>query len=99
MVYELQNRVLSTAEPALETVQELEQTTEELIDYICLMVKRVKFTNAFALVGVQPGYAVGRPFRGYTSRSTTLSALQFRSPVPGLPRPVGSSAPVAMYHD
>ena len=98
-VYELQNRVLSAAEPALETVQELEQATEELVDYICLMVKPVRFTNAFALVGLQPGYTVGRPFRGYTSRSTTLSALQFRSPVPGLTRPVGSSAPAAMYRE
>jgi hypothetical protein len=98
-VYELQNQVLSTAEPALETFQELEAATEDLINYICLMVKRVRFTNAFGLVGIQPGHAVGRPFRGYKSRSTTISALQFRGQVHGLTRPAGSSAPTAMYHE
>lgn len=96
-VYELQKRVLSTAEPALESVQELDHETEELISYICLMVKPVKFTNAFAIVGVQPGYAVGQRFRGYTSPSTTLSGLRFRSPAPGFTPALGSSAPAAMY--
>jgi hypothetical protein len=98
-VFGLQNRVLSTAEPSLENMQELEQATEDLLGYICLMVTPVTFTNAFAIVGLQPGQAVGQPFRGYASRSTSLSALQFRLPAHALMRPPGSSAPTAMYHD
>jgi hypothetical protein len=98
-VYELQNRVLSTAEPALESMQELDHETEALINYISVMVKPVKFTNAFAIVGIRPGYAVGSRFPGYTSRSTTLSGLQFRSPAPGFSPRSESSAPVAMYRE
>jgi hypothetical protein len=98
-VFELQNRVLSTAEPILESVQKLDHETEELISYICMMVKPVKFTNAFAIVGVHPGYAVGQRFRGYTSPSTTLSGLRFRSSAPGFTPQLGSSAPAAMYRE
>jgi hypothetical protein len=98
-VYELQNLVLSTAEPALESLQELDHETEALINYISVMVKPVKFTNAFAIVGIRPGYAVGRRFAGYSSPSTTLSGLQFRSPSAGFTPRVGSSAPTAMYRE
>ena len=98
-VYELQNRVLSTPDPPRESVQELEQATQELVDYIGLMVKPVKFTNTFAIVGIQPGAALGLPFPGYNSPSITISGLQFRSSVPGLTRPGGTSAPTAMYHE
>lgn len=99
LVYELQNRVLSNPNPSRESVQELEHATQELVDYISLMVKPVKFTNAFAIVGIKPGAAVGLPFRGYSSQSTAISALQFRSSVPELTRHDGSSAPTAIYHD
>ncbi|MGA9670210.1 MAG: hypothetical protein WBQ94_13440 [Terracidiphilus sp.] len=98
-VYQLQNKILSSPAPALEDVQDLEEATKELIGYISLMVKPVKFAYAFALVGIQPGSAAGLPSRTFTSGSTTLSTVQFRSRFPGLTHPIGSSAPTAVYHD
>jgi hypothetical protein len=98
-VYDLQNRVLSDSQATLETVQELEQRTEELIAYVTRMTTKVRFTYAFALVGVQPGLAAGRPLSTFASRSTTLSPVRFRSLDPAFIRPLGSVAPTAVYHE
>lgn len=98
-VYALQDQILSDSQPVMETVQELEQRTEELIAYVKLMTKKVSFTFAFALVGVHPGHLAGRPLPRFASKSTTLSAVQFRPHSPAFTRPSGSPARTTIYHD
>jgi hypothetical protein len=96
-VHELQNQLFSVATPSLEIVRELEGATEELIAFTSLMLRPVRFTKAFAVAGMQPGYAVGRPFPDYKSPFIELSALEFRPHNPGQPPPIRASGPAAMY--
>jgi hypothetical protein len=98
-VHELQNQLLSATAPSLETVRELEQATEELVEFTSLMLRPVRFTNAFAVAAMQPGYAVGQPFRNYKSPYVTLSALQFRPRLPDQPPPNRAFGPAAMYRE
>ncbi len=100
-VYELQNQFLSLDAPALETLQEMERRTEELIDYVKLMTMNVRFTNAFTLTGLRPGYALGRsyPPPPFASKSTTLSVVAFKARSTAFTPVLGSSAPTVMYHD
>jgi hypothetical protein len=99
IVYDLQNKILSDPEPALESMEELEQRTEDLIDYVVLMTKKVRFASTFAIVGVPPGYAAGRPLPKLASGSTMLSAVQFRSRHSAFIGSLVSSGPTTMYHE
>jgi hypothetical protein len=96
-VHELQNQLFSVATPSLEAVRELEEATEELVAFTSLMLRPVRFTKAFAIAGMQLGYAVGQPFPDYNSPSIALSTLQFRPHNPGQPPPILASGPAAMY--
>ena len=71
-VHELQNQLFSVTAPPLQTVRQLEEAIEELVDFTSLMLRPVRFTKAFALAGMRLGYAVGQPFPKYTSRSIAL---------------------------
>jgi hypothetical protein len=97
-VYDLQCQILSNPKLPLEKMQELEQRTEELISYVTRMTKKVRHGFTFGLVGVQPGYAAGRPLT-YASRSTTLSTMRFRSLNPVFTHRPGVTAPTIMYHE
>ena len=98
-VYELQNQILSNPHPKLETFQEMEKASAELIDYVKLMTKSVRFTFAFTLAGLEPGSALGHSYPRFASSSTTLSAVSFRARSAALAPVLEPSAPTAMYHN
>lgn len=98
-VHELQNQLFSATTPSLDTMRELEQATEELVEFTSLMLRPVRFTSAFAIASMRPGYAVGQPFRNYESPSVALSALQFRPHRPDQSPPARTFGPAAMYRE
>lgn len=98
-VHELQNQLFSVPTPSLETIQELDHATNELVEFTSLMLRPVRFTKAFAVAAMQPGYAAGQPFRSFKSSCITVSALQFRPRGPDQSPPTRASGPAAMYHE
>jgi hypothetical protein len=98
-VYQKQDHILSGLNPSLDDVQELEQLSEELADYIKLMLTNVSYTHAFTVAAIPPGYASGRPFQAYTAKSASLSSVLLRANLPVLALRPGSAPPKAVYHN
>ena len=99
-MYEKQDQILSSPGPTLEDVRELDQLSEELADYVKLMLTEVAFTQTFAVAALPPGYAAGFPLPEFRTRSASLSPGQMGSNRRMLAlRPPGSAPSKAMYHD
>jgi hypothetical protein len=99
-VYEKQDHILSSQGPTLEDVQELGQLSEELADYVKLMLTEVAFTQTIAVAALPPGYGAGFPVPAFRTRSVSLSSGPMGPNRRMLAlRPPGSAPSKAMYHD
>jgi hypothetical protein len=98
-VYQKQDQILSNPNASLDDVQELEQLSDELADYIKLMLTNVSYTYAFTVAAIPPGYAAGRPFQIHRAKSAELSAVSIRSNSPLFALRSGSAPPKAVYHE
>jgi hypothetical protein len=98
-LYQKQDKILSGPNPSLDDIQELEQLSDELADYIKLMLTNVSYTYAFTVAALPPGYASGRPFQAYAAKSARLSSVPLRANLRVLALRPGSAPPKAVYHD
>ena len=98
-VYKKQDEILSNPDPGPKDVQELEQLSDELADYVQLMLNGVSYTYAFTVAALPPGYAAGRPFQEYAAKSAILSPIHLKANLPVLASRAGSAPPKAVYHD
>jgi hypothetical protein len=98
-VYKKQDEILSNPDPGPKDVQELEQLSDELADYVQLMLNGVSYTYAFTVAALPPGYAAGRPFPEYAAKSAILSPIHLKANLPVLASRAGSAPPKAVYHD
>ena len=98
-VYKKQDEILSNLDPGPKDVQELEQLSDELADYVQLMLSDVSYIYAVTVAALPPGYAAGRPFLEYAAKSANLSPIHLKANLPVLASRAGSAPTKAVYHD